>query len=146
MSRRRRGWVTIHTLMSNKTVSQKAIGGSRNQTGSLASEASCHEGFSNMVVTHEEEAAKTQLVSIKEDLVVRALDHNKKRPALPLTRFKSTNQATSALSQSQDITQIAIPSLHPSHPFSQIQVIYEEIRIIQRGFRNHKHVKSRDRL
>ena len=31
-----------------------------------------------MVVTHEEEAAKTQLVSIKEDLVVRALDHNKK--------------------------------------------------------------------
>ena len=27
-----------------------------------------------MVVTHEEEAAKTQLVSIKEDLVVRALD------------------------------------------------------------------------
>ncbi|KAF3579552.1 hypothetical protein DY000_02034650 [Brassica cretica] len=34
--------------------------------------------FSNMVVTHEEEAAKTQLVSIKKDLVVRALDHNKK--------------------------------------------------------------------
>ncbi|WZZ35053.1 hypothetical protein YC2023_018454 [Brassica napus] len=68
MSRRRRGWVTIHTLMSNKTVSQKP----------LESEASCHEGFSNMVVTHEEEAAKTQLVSIKEDLVVRALDHNKK--------------------------------------------------------------------
>ena len=31
-----------------------------------------------MVVTHEEEAAKTQLVSIKEDLVVRALDHTKK--------------------------------------------------------------------
>ena len=29
---------------------------------------------------------------------------------------------------------------------SQIQVIYEEIRIIQRGFRHHKHVKSRDGL
>ena len=44
----------------------------------LQSETSCHEGFSNMVVTHEEEAAKNQLVSIKEDLVVRALDHTKK--------------------------------------------------------------------
>lgn len=41
-------------------------------------EASYHEGFSNLVVTHEEEAIKTQLVSIKEDMVVRALDHNKK--------------------------------------------------------------------
>ncbi|WZZ03323.1 hypothetical protein YC2023_089244 [Brassica napus] len=44
----------------------------------IKSEASGHEGFSNMVVTHEEEAAKTQLVSIKEDQPVRALDHNKK--------------------------------------------------------------------
>ncbi|KAL0854244.1 hypothetical protein Bca101_059396 [Brassica carinata] len=44
----------------------------------LQSEASCHEGFSSMVVTHEEEAAKTQLVSIKEDQRVRALEHNRK--------------------------------------------------------------------
>ena len=44
----------------------------------LQSEASCHEGFSSMVVTHEEEAAKTQLVSIKEVQRVQALEFNRR--------------------------------------------------------------------
>ncbi|KAF3557847.1 hypothetical protein F2Q69_00016861 [Brassica cretica] len=127
MSRRRRGWVTIHTLMSNKTVSHKPlevqgtkpvpwlidpntivshlcwslsdVSGSQDvflvqHPSELKVGDVCplcvqwrvdtevlkhsHDGFSNMVVTHEEEAAKTQHVSIKEDLVVRALVHNKK--------------------------------------------------------------------
>ena len=41
-------------------------------------EASSCSSSNKVATLEEEEAAKTQLVSIKEDLVVRALDHNKK--------------------------------------------------------------------
>ena len=72
----RRGADQLWSIMKDEEAITNAA--SRVRWLVLQSEASCHEGFSNMVVTHEEEAAKTQLVSIKEDLVVRALDHNKK--------------------------------------------------------------------
>ena len=68
----RRGADQLWSIMKDEEAITNAA--SRVRWLVLQSEASCHEGFSNMVVTHEEEAAKTQLVSIKEDLVVRALD------------------------------------------------------------------------
>ena len=71
----RRGADQLWSIMKDEEAITNAA--SRVRWLVLQSEASCHEGFSNMVVTHEEEAAKTQLVSIKEDLVVRALDHTK---------------------------------------------------------------------
>ncbi|KAF3498189.1 hypothetical protein DY000_02054506 [Brassica cretica] len=97
--------------------------------------------FSNMVVTHEEEAAKTQLVSIKEDLVVRALDHNKKSELAEFlteeTRKEWENLTTVDLSPRYGALMIIaahnrIPCTHKTHvSIDRARLVYKMSRGIR---------------